>query len=610
TLTVPAEMVQFPDLIVHNAKIVTMDDLSPTGPPGSIFQAMAIRGDQIQFLGSNAQVLRYAGPRTRKIDLQGRTVVPGLINTHIHLHGGYLSRWARNNPQEVSKFMRRFRVAGNTFEELTLGIELAIKESMGQAPPGQWATIGLPGRGKYGVGIGTLFLNQKQMTRERLDTLAPLVPVYISSEGEYLMNTAARDAFMDLFNVDHTDENEGITMVNPKVGGTLLVEQYFRTRVPLMADIIEDGLKHFAALGFTGFSSHIIGFSVHDAYMKLSREDRMPVRFGFAHRACQQMAVDIPGCFARLGDMAGMGNKYFWNVGVTLGALDFDAPAICTTMEAATPEIKATEKCNVAPGTPYNEAIYTAFRSHLRFVVNHVMGDKSMDHFMDILERAMQDDPSMDLDYVRSRRYSADHCGWYPRSAQIPRMAKLGMIFSCASKEIDDGGFFIPKVYKEQYADRIGPIKSMLEGGLMVANEGRGDGYDDPHPTTFAQFFPYMTRKRSDGVAMAPQEAVDRVQLLKMSTSYAAAYVLKEKEIGTLEPGKFADFVVFDKDYFTVPEAEIPSVIPLMVVLGGKTTVLREELANEWSVPAVGPQINFQFELEPRDRGEWDFTEM
>ncbi len=76
TLTVPAEMVQFPDLIVHNAKIVTMDDISPTGPPGSIFQAMAIREDRIQFLGSNAQVLRYAGPRTRKIDLQGRTVVP------------------------------------------------------------------------------------------------------------------------------------------------------------------------------------------------------------------------------------------------------------------------------------------------------------------------------------------------------------------------------------------------------------------------------------------------------------------------------------------------------------------------------------------------------
>ena len=73
TLTVPAEMVQFPDLIVHNAKIVTMDDTSPTGPPGSIFQAMAIREDRIQFLGSNAQVLRYAGPRTRFLQRKMRS---------------------------------------------------------------------------------------------------------------------------------------------------------------------------------------------------------------------------------------------------------------------------------------------------------------------------------------------------------------------------------------------------------------------------------------------------------------------------------------------------------------------------------------------------------
>ena len=65
TLTVPAELVQFPDLIIHNAKIVTMDDISPTGPPGTIVQAMAIRGDLIQFMGTDSQALRLAGPQTR-----------------------------------------------------------------------------------------------------------------------------------------------------------------------------------------------------------------------------------------------------------------------------------------------------------------------------------------------------------------------------------------------------------------------------------------------------------------------------------------------------------------------------------------------------------------
>ena len=124
---------------------------------------------------------------------------------------------------------------------------------------------------------------------------------------------------------------------------------------------------------------------------------------------------------------------------------------------------------------------------------------------------------------------------------------------------------------------------------------------DDVNRTTFARWFPYITRKRSDGAVLAAEEAINRVQLLKMSTSYAAYYVLKEKELGTLEPGKFADFIVYNKDYFTVPENEIPTVFPLMVVVGGKTIVLREEYAKELGTQPVGPQLKFSWEpLRPR----------
>ena len=119
---------------------------------------------------------------------------------------------------------------------------------------------------------------------------------------------------------------------------------------------------------------------------------------------------------------------------------------------------------------------------------------------------------------------------------------------------------------------------------------------DDVNPTTFARWQPYRDRKRYDGVLLAPEQAIDRVQMMKMSTSMAASYVLKEKELGTLEPGKLADFIVFSKDYFTIPEEEIRTVIPLMVVVGGKTIVLREEYAQEIGLPAVGPQIKFSCE--------------
>ena len=154
TLTVPAKLVQYPDLIIHNGKIVTMDNLDPFGPPGNIFQAMAIRGDMIQFLGTDAEMLSLAGPETRKIDLKGKTVVPGLIDAHNHLHNGFVSDWANDNPQEVLGIMREFSVSGKTYEELTKGIELVIKEQMAGAPQGQWAYIDLGGGGASAAGIG------------------------------------------------------------------------------------------------------------------------------------------------------------------------------------------------------------------------------------------------------------------------------------------------------------------------------------------------------------------------------------------------------------------------------------------------------------------------
>ena len=82
---VPPELVAYPDWVVYNGKIVSMDDATLNNSVGTTYQAMAIRGDRIQFLGSNNRMLSYAGPQTRRLDLKGRTVVPGLIDTHVTL---------------------------------------------------------------------------------------------------------------------------------------------------------------------------------------------------------------------------------------------------------------------------------------------------------------------------------------------------------------------------------------------------------------------------------------------------------------------------------------------------------------------------------------------
>ena len=601
---VPAELVAYPDYILHNGKIATMNDTTLTNAMGRVVQAIAVRGDRIQFIGTNDEVLRYAGPQTRRIDLKGRTVVPGLINTHSHMHDHSLQLWVRNNLDEVEKVMKRFSVGGNSFAEFTQGIELGVKEHMARPVPGQWAWIDLPRGGSYGTGLGVQYLIKEEMTRQKLDALAPNLPVFILAHPKMLMNTAARNAFLGLYEVPPTDENERSALTqDTTINRSLVVDQYFREHLDLLANIIEDGLKHQSALGFTTFSSHIVGLRIHDAYMKLVRAGRMPIRFAYADRMCQQVEPDMAGCFIRKGDIAGLGDPYFWSVGVTLGGIDAGPPQICTTMEAPK-EFKDQERCVLEPGNEYAKATRAALLSHLRFVVNHDYGDKTMDYVMDIMEQVMQEDPAITPDYIKSLRVTADHCGFYPRAAQIPRMVNLGMIISCAARMVDRSAPWL-KIYGMRNAERIVPVKSMISNGLMTTAEGEFQVETGEGPTVFAQYMPMLNRKTYSGEVVAPEEAIDRVTLLKMGTVWASHYVLKEKELGTIEPGKYADLLVFNKDYFTVPESEIGAVYPLLTMLGGKPVVVRPEYTAESGLPAAGPEMKFQFVVQPRgDRDE------
>ena len=228
-VSVPAALVAYPDLIVYNAKIVTMDDSSLNNSPGRIAEAMAIRGDRIQFVGGNQEILQYAGPQTRKVDLKGRTVVPGLIDTHNHLHNGAVSAWAKKNPQKIETIAKSFSIAGKTYAEVTKGIELVIKENMAHPLAGQWAMIQLPGT-STGTGIGVQYLVDKQMTRKDLDTLAPKMPVVITSIGGngWLLNTAARNDILQMYEIEPTDENENAAITTSTTfGRVLLTERYF-----------------------------------------------------------------------------------------------------------------------------------------------------------------------------------------------------------------------------------------------------------------------------------------------------------------------------------------------------------------------------------------------
>ncbi len=109
----------------------------------------------------------------------------------------------------------------------------------------------------------------------------------------------------------------------------------------------------------------------------------------------------------------------------------------------------------------------------------------------------------------------------------------------------------------------------------------------------FFMLWQAITRKY-DGKVWQPDERIDRVHALKMWTRWASRYVMKEDQLGSLEEGKWADLLIIDRDFFTIPTDEILKIRPLMTMVGGDIKVLNASLASQWGTAPVGPQYNFE----------------
>ena len=169
----------------------------------------------------------------------------------------------------------------------------------------------------------------------------------------------------------------------------------------------------------------------------------------------------------------------------------------------------------------------------------------------------------------------------------------MGIIFSCSPKYIDGVAPEAAKVYGEKVAHTfVVPVKSLIEAGVKVVFEADRDVYlwDDMELL--------MTRKLRDGTVWGPQEAIDRVTLLKMITRWAAEYVLRENELGSIEEGKLADLVIIDRDYMSIPKTEMSEVQVLLTMLGGKIVFMNPHFAQEYSLPPGGAVITTYQELQ------------
>ncbi|MBI4478520.1 MAG: amidohydrolase family protein [Acidobacteria bacterium] len=598
TVSVPASLVFYPDTIVHNAKLVTMDDhtVGINTPTGTIAQAMAIRDRKVMAVGTNAQILAMAGPRTEKIDVKGRMVMPAILDTHDHAHGGIANQWQDKHPDPNQVLVKIYQIAaGKTDAEIVGSITVAIQNHVKNTPPGTYGliTINNPPRDPNLTGLESqlnfmaTWLYEGGFPKAKIDALAPNHPIQLYNLPAMIVNEAFVTALDKQYGhvtkkAMNMDDQGRVRETATQYGRMMASDVYYKTRVPDLAQALEEGLIAKTATGVTTYASHLMGERFQDAFRLLEKAGRSPVRMAFYHWEALAAGFSDSALFYRkMGDFSGMGGDYFWNLGVSLGAIDSTLPRTCSNTEAPK-RLKDLEFCQNGPGTRMYETVKSAIANYMRVSTTHAEGDKGIDYFMDAVEEAMQENPGVTLEYVRSLRLGTDHCNLSPSPDQLPRMAKLGMFKSCAGGNINAIRWFGPGMYPDFYIRQIAPVRTAIQAGIRITSESTSNFF------VGAQQF--ITRKTADGKVVNLPEAVDRNTALKMMTNWSAWALLREDRLGSLEPGKLADYIVLNSDYFSVPEDQIGKIYPLMTVMGNKVMMLREEFAKELGRSPVGPQ--------------------
>jgi predicted amidohydrolase YtcJ len=226
----------------------------------------------------------------------------------------------------------------------------------------------------------------------------------------------------------------------------------------------------------------------------------------------------------------------------------------------------AEHPCFVAPGTLRRRALFEGIKAGNRLTGTHTSGDLAADQLMDTIEEASAA-AGMTADQIRAKSHTIDHCNSYPRPDQIERGKKLNILWNCGANFIETDAADGAAWYGDKWANtRMLPIASILKAGGRVTGQGegvRGGSY-------FSNLEMFLTRKDSKGRVWGKQEAIDRKDLLRMYTNWSAEYVSRQDRLGSLEPGKFADLVVLDKDYMTLPIEQFHTIHALMTMVGGK----------------------------------------
>jgi predicted amidohydrolase YtcJ len=567
----PPEVLAYADVVFFNGNVTTVDEKF------SIKQAIAIRGNKILKVGTDAEALRLAGPNTRKIDLKGRSLIPGLIDSHSHVQATATDRYGKELAELPGRFARMRVSEAKNWASGKEDIRAIVKK----ARPGEWV-IGSILRGTF----------LTQMTKKELDEVSPLNPIVVYERPSVgVGNTLAVKEIIETYGSDvdgllKDDKGEPTGHVRKPLVGLLAYEVFPGLPEKVLADIYRQRMMDYPAVGITSISTSMEA-NAFSAFNYLDQHEGLPIRLAYGLRNIARDNPQASMYMKRVGIFTGHGNEKFWMVGQDAGSADGGLggqySAMCTTIPKL---LKLTPRdytkspygdCRINKGDVRWNAHMAVATSGGRITNTHVGGDKAHDTFLDLFQEV---EDRVGEGTVRERRMAFDHC-IFIRPDQVLRAAKMGVHWTCHTGYLyRDGNWMAPLYGKDKVEQWMTPLKSLLQAGMHVGWHTSSEFVTDRFPP-MKHLQVMVTRRARDGVVYGPEERLTREEALRIMTMGSAYYMLRENMIGSLEEGKLADLVVLDQDFMKVPDEELSQIGILMTLVDGKPLFAEEKFAEE-----------------------------
>jgi predicted amidohydrolase YtcJ len=546
------------DLILTNGKIITVDAAF------TVAQALAIAGDRILAVGSDAAMARVSGPTTRVVDLKGKAVIPGITDGHAHMD--------REALRSVFPALGRVRSVRD--------IQDRIAELARAKQPGEWIVTMPIGDPPYYFDVPDILAEKRWPTRQELDAAAPNNPVFIRSIWGYWRGT------FPLVSCANTEalKRAGITRDTVSPVDTLKIEKdangdptgvFVEREMAPVAELIwfrqpaaftpadrlralPQSARAYHAFGTTSvFEGHGAATELLRTYKRADREGTLTMRTALAFSPNWQAAGGAPlGPFVEA--WAGwLGEPGFGNDRLKMSGLYVHAGReAADDVRARAAPYTGWAGFNSNHGLPRDQAKELLVHCAANDIRAVMIGSSNLDLY-DEVDREIP---------LKGRRWVISHISTLsPRD--IERIVRMGLVLTTHTNNYLYKGLHAQaqRLPPERHGEIV-PLRSLLDAGVKVSL-----ATDNVPVSPFLPIWQAVARRSyQTKEQVAPGEALSRADALRCATANGAYLTFDEDKKGSLEAGKLADVAVLSADPLATEESSIAEIRSLMTMVGGR----------------------------------------